>query len=185
MNNPLKKITALAKAIKKRFPTKHDKWTDYVKEASKLIKTKEGRKQLNARMNKTSEKVNDIVAEAIVKKYLGSRKKATKKRTIKKKANARHFLKGTDTEKIHKDVKSHNLKINFFSGLKKIKGEAHKSKYYITYKRHGIEHIEYYNKLPKGYYKGMDRILYIQTWDDVGTILTPIKYTKNNLPVKK
>ena len=105
MYNPLRKIITLAKELKKRYPNKHDKWTDYVKDASKQIKT--GKKT-----NGIKDKVyalEDTVTKGIVKHYLG-KKKATKKRVIKKKRK----ISGT----LHKDVKSHNLKINFFSGTR-------------------------------------------------------------------
>lgn len=40
MNTTLQKIVSKAKALKKSAPNKFAKWTDYVKEASKDIKTK-------------------------------------------------------------------------------------------------------------------------------------------------
>ena len=104
MYNPLRKITTLAKELKKRYPNKHDKWTDYVKDASKQIKT--GKKT-----NGIKDKVyalEDTVTKGIVKHYLG-KKKATKKKVMKKKSKI--------SGELHKDVKSHNLKINFFSGV--------------------------------------------------------------------
>jgi hypothetical protein len=71
------------------------------------------------------------------------------------------------------------------SGIKKISGIPHKAKYYIKTKKNGIEHIEYFDKMPQGYYKGMDRILYLTRFEDSGTVLTPIRYAKNDKEVKK
>ena len=71
-------------------------------------------------------------------------------------------------------------------GLKKISGvPPHKAKYFIEFMYQGIERTEYFDKLPKGVYKGDNKILYLMKLSDEGTILTPLLYTKNNLPVKK
>lgn len=86
---------------------------------------------------------------------------------------------------MHTDTKSHNVNIRVVSGLSKIIGVPHKAKYYISTKKQGVKHIEYFDKLPKGYYKGMDKILYIMRLEDAGTVLTPIRHVKNDLPVKK
>jgi len=79
----------------------------------------------------------------------------------------------------HTDTKSHNVNIRVVSGI------PHKAKYFISTKNNGVEKIEYFTKLPKGYYKGMDGILYLTRFDDAGTVLTPIRSVKNNNPVKK
>ena len=39
--------------------------------------------------------------------------------------------------------------------------------------------------LPKGYYKGKDRIIYVMKYTDKGTSLVPVKHTYNNQFVKK
>lgn len=71
-------------------------------------------------------------------------------------------------------------------GLKKISGVApHKAKYYIEFMHQGIERTEYFDKLPKGVYKGENKILYVMKLTDKGTSLIPLLFTKNNLPVKK
>lgn len=71
-------------------------------------------------------------------------------------------------------------------GLKKISGVApHKAKYFIEFMHQGIERTEYFDKLPKGVYKGENKILYVMKLTDKGTSLLPLLYTKNNLPVKK
>lgn len=119
MRNPLKRITTLAKEIKKKFPGKHERWTDYVKEASKLIKTKEGRKELKKGIEKTTDRADELVSKAIVKHYLG--KKMKRKSKPKKKASS-----------YHKDTKSHNVRINVVSGIKNFKD-------YKVYKNHIID----------------------------------------------
>ena len=93
--------------------------------------------------------------------------------------------KGKRTSEMHTDTKSHNVNIRVMSGIKKISGVPHKAKYYIKTKKNGIEHIEYFDKMPQGYYKGMDRILYLTRFEDAGTVLTPIRYAKNDKEVKK
>jgi len=85
----------------------------------------------------------------------------------------------------HKDTKSHNVNIRVVSGLSKIIGVPHKAKYYIITKKQGVKHIEYFDKLPKDYYKGMSQTLYLMRLEDSGTVLTPIRHVKNDLPVKK
>lgn len=91
MKNKLTEIINRAKKLRKDFPNKFSKWTDYVKAAAK---------------EKASRGVKAVKKAA---------KKKIKKTLIK--ASRSHFLKGTDVERTHKDVKSHNLKINFFSGM--------------------------------------------------------------------
>jgi len=71
------------------------------------------------------------------------------------------------------------------SGLYKIIGKVY-NKYYIEY-IHPNEYKsrEYFNLLPKNYYKGKDRILYISKLTNKGTALIPLKYTKNDKLIKK
>jgi hypothetical protein len=71
------------------------------------------------------------------------------------------------------------------SGLSKITGVPHKAKYYIKYKQNSVDRVEYFDKLPKGYYKGMDRILYVMRFTDSGTSLIPIRNVKNDNSIKK
>lgn len=85
----------------------------------------------------------------------------------------------------HKDTKSHNVNIRVVSGLSKITGIPHKGKYYIDYKKNGVSYIDYFDKLPNGYYKGMDRVLYKSMLTDYGTTLVPIRNVKTGKPVKK
>jgi hypothetical protein len=102
-------------------------------------------------------------------------------RKVKAKRKQRAKLSG----EYHKDIKSHNTKINVFSGLTKINGQPNKAKFYIEYKKAGHNVIEYFEKLPKDKYKGSDRIIYVMRWTDTGTALIPLKNFKSNLIVKK
>ena len=74
---------------------------------------------------------------------------------------------------------------HMMSGLHKIVGKVD-GKYYIEYTTDmGYKKIEFFNKLPKGYYKGMDRTIYVTKLTNYGTSLIPVKYTNNNKDVKK
>lgn len=61
MNTTLKKIVAKAKELKKQAPNKFAKWTDYVKEASKTIKTKS--KPVVKKAKKIVKKVSKKIGE--------------------------------------------------------------------------------------------------------------------------
>lgn len=87
----LEKIVKAAKALKKKYPNKYSKWTDYVKAASKTVKP--------------VKKVG-----AVKKKATSKKKVAPKKAAPKKKAAPRSS---------HKDTKSHNVNIRVVSGLSK------------------------------------------------------------------
>ena len=132
------------------------KWTDAVKKASKLVKP-------------TAKKAAPK-KRAVAKKVSGVKKRAPKKTAVKK----------------HKDTKSHNVNIRVISGLSKIIGVPHKSKYYITYKKFETKYNEYFDKLPKDrYLSPSDRIVYVMRNTDNGTALVPLRYTKNEMFVKK
>lgn len=123
------------------------------------------------------------------------KKKAAKKAAPKKAAKkvARKVIKkaapkkvARKVESVHKDTKSHNVNIRVISGLSKIIGIPHKSKYYITYKKFETKYNEYFDKLPKDrYLSPSDRIVYIMRNTDNGTALVPLRYTKNETFVKK
>lgn len=85
----LEKIVKAAKALKKKYPNKYSKWTDYVKAASKTVKP--------------VKKVG-----AVKKKATSKKKVAPKKAAPKKKAAPRSS---------HKDTKSHNVNIRVVSGI--------------------------------------------------------------------
>jgi len=88
----LQLIIKKAKALKTAAPKKYAKWTDYVKAASATIKPKK---------------------KATVS---GVKKKAVTKKVVKKAAPKKATKKATS---IHKDTKSHNVRINVLSGLNK------------------------------------------------------------------
>ncbi len=155
-------MTAKQKAARAKFKA-------IVKEASKLRKKNPKLTQAQA--------VKQAWAISYGKKRAGvaAVKKKAAKKVVKKKA----------TTSVHKDTKSHNVNIRVMSGIAKITGVPHKAKYYIKYKQNSIDRVEYFDKLPKGYYKGMDRILYVMRFTDSGTALIPIKNVKNDNSIKK
>jgi len=124
-------------------------------------------------------------ALALIKKH--GKKIGTIKRkvAIKKKPSEQSIL-----NKIH--IVKHNVEKldeaqhkHMMSGLHKIVGSV-SGKYYINYTTDsGYKKMEFFNKLPKGYYKGKDRVLYVTRLTHNGTSLIPIKYTDNNKEVKK
>ena len=76
--------------------------------------------------------------------------------------------------------------IRKLSGLSRIIGTPHKSKYYIKYKTETQENkIEYFDKLPKGIYYGSDKIAYLMRLTNVGTALIPLHKSANDKPHKK
>ena len=89
----LQLIIKKAKALRKAAPNKYSKWTDYVKAASATIKPKK----------KTT--VSGVKKKAAPKK--AAAKKAVKKAAPKKATS------------IHRDSKSHNVRINVVSGIGK------------------------------------------------------------------
>ena len=157
-------MTAKQRAARAKFKA-------VVKEASKLRKKNPKLTQAQA--------VKQAWAISYSKKRagVGATKKATPTKVKAKKSKR--------TSEMHTDTKSHNVNIRVMSGLSKITGIPHKAKYFIKYKRAGVDQIEYFDRLPKGYYKGTDRILYMMKNTDSGTALVPIKNVKNDKIVKK
>ena len=127
-------------------------------------------------------------AQAVKQAFAISYSKAGKKKVgaaPKKKAPTKVKAKKSRSTEMHTDTKSHNVNIRVMSGLSKITGVPHKAKYYIKYKQNSVDRVEYFDKLPKGYYKGMDRILYVMRFTDSGTSLIPIRNVKNDNSIKK
>jgi hypothetical protein len=113
-------------------------------------------------------------------------KKAAPKKAAKKKVSEKQVL-----NKIHK-VKDQVSQLDelqhkhMLSGLKKIVGIPHKAKYYISYTTdNGIKKVEYFEKLPTGRYKGMDRVIYLTRLTNSGTSLIPVKLTSTDKELKK
>jgi len=120
------------------------------------------------------------VKKAAKKKAVGSVKKKAAKKVARKKVGV---VKKATT--MHKDTKSHNVRISVMSGLHEIVGKV-TGKYYIDYTTDsGYKKMEFFDKLPKGYYKGMDRTIYVTRLTNYGTSLIPVRYTDNNKDVKK
>jgi len=158
-------MTAKQKAARAKFKA-------IVKEAGKLRKKNPSLTQAQA--------VKQAWAISYGKKRAGVG--ATKKKSTPTKVKAK---KSKRTSEMHTDTKSHNVNIRVMSGLSKITGVPHKAKYYIKYKQNSVDRVEYFDKLPKGYYKGMDRILYVMRFTDSGTSLIPIRNVKNDNSIKK
>jgi hypothetical protein len=89
----LQLIIKKAQALRKASPKKFAKWTDYVKAASATIKPKK-----------------KATVGAIKKKAI---KKAATKKVVKKAATKK-------ATSIHKDTKSHNVRISVVSGLNEL-----------------------------------------------------------------
>jgi len=149
------------------------KFKAVVKEAAKLRKKNPKLTQAQA--------VKQAFAISYSKERKGEKLGAVKKKSATKvKATKR---KGTE---MHTDTKSHNVNIRVVSGLSKITGTPHKSKYFIKYKIDNIQRMEYFDKLPKDrYVSPSERIVYLMRNTDNGTALVPLRFTKNDLFVKK
>jgi hypothetical protein len=128
-------------------------------------------------------------AQAVKQAFAISYSKAGKKKVgaaPKKKAATKVKAKKSRSTEMHTDTKSHNVNIRVMSGLSKITGTPHKSKYFIKYKIDNIQRMEYFDKLPKDrYVSPSERIVYLMRNTDNGTALVPLRFTKNDLFVKK
>lgn len=104
----LEKIVKAAKALRKKYPNKYSKWTDYIKAASKQVSGFEG---VSRKGDKTtvhySKKGPATKKKAAPKKATQSTLFGVKKAAPKKKA---------PTRSSHKDTKSHNVNIRVVSG---------------------------------------------------------------------
>jgi hypothetical protein len=160
----LQSIIKEAKAIRKKSPK--IEWKKAVAQASAIYASKH--------KGKSPVGKKKAVKKAAKKKAVGLIKKKITKKVARKKATT-----------MHKDTKSHNVKISVMSGLHKIVGKV-TGKYYIDYTTDsGYKKMEFFDKLPKGYYKGMDRTIYVTRLTNYGTSLIPVRYTDNNKDVKK
>jgi hypothetical protein len=115
---PLKWIVNEAKKLKKQYPHRFKKWTDYVAQASAIYASKHKGKSPVGKKRKVS----------------GVTKKAAKKKVIKKSVLRKKAVKKSPARMLHKDTNSHNVKISVMSGIGAIKsaGLTHlKNKYGI------------------------------------------------------
>lgn len=105
----LEKIVKAAKALRKKYPNKYNKWTDYIKAASKQVAGFEG---VSRKGDKTtvhySKKSPATKKKAAPKKATQTTLFGVKKAAPKKKAPERSS---------HKDTKSHNVNIRVVSGV--------------------------------------------------------------------
>lgn len=119
----LQLIIKKAKALKAAAPKKYAKWTDYVKAASATIKPKK-----------------KATVSGIKKK--AAPKKAAAKKVIRKKAAPK---KATS---IHKDSKSHNVKISVMSGTER--NDAERVLFEIEYWQKVLDKLRNEYKTPAG-----------------------------------
>jgi hypothetical protein len=180
----IQKISQEAKRIYKANPELT--WRECIKKASLLYTKKKKNaivkkvKSIPTKAKKVAVKKAKAGAKSIIKKLYESKILNGTKAVAKKKA-----VKKSPARSMHKDTKSHNVNIRVMSGLRKIIGMPHKSKYYIDYKKNGILIYEYFDKLPKDKYKGMDGTYYLTRLTDYGTSLIPLINSKTNKSVKK
>jgi ribosomal protein L34E len=100
----LQKIVKEAKALRKKYPKKYAKWTDYVKAASKKIS---GLDKVTKTGNKTT--------VHYTKKAPATKKKAAPKKTVQ--SSLFGVKKKAAPRSSHKDTKSHNVNIRVVSGV--------------------------------------------------------------------
>jgi hypothetical protein len=99
---PLKWIVNEAKKLKKQYPHRFKKWTDYVAQASAIYASKHKGKSPVGKKHKVS----------------GITKKAAKKKVVKKSVLRKKAVKKSPARMLHKDTKSHNVNIRVMSGVK-------------------------------------------------------------------
>jgi len=105
----LQKIVAKAKSLKKSYP--NTKWTDLIKKASKLVTpAKKSVSGIKRTIVKKSAPAIPLIKKRIVSKsdfaMAGIKKKKATKKAIKK----------SPARSMHKDTKSHNVRISVMSG---------------------------------------------------------------------
>jgi len=136
---------------------------------------------------------NNYYSKKVVKKKSAPKKKVAKKKLTRidydkrfqaKKPGKRKSASG-NTYYENRENRSDKGKLLGIGQLTKIIGSV-SGKYYIEYmSENGYKKMEFFNKFPKGYYKGMDRIIYVTRLSNGGTALIPLKYSDNNKDVKK
>ena len=178
----LQVIIKEAKAIRKKSPKME--WKKAVAQASAIYASKHKGKSPVGKKHAVKKKAAKKVAKKkAVGKYVKTVRKGKVTDVIYKRKKIGAVKKSATT--MHKDTKSHNVKISVMSGLHKIVGKV-TGKYYIDYTTdNGYKKMEFFDKLPKGYYKGMDRTIYVTRLTNYGTSLIPVRYTDNNKDVKK
>ena len=95
-------IVKEAKSLKKSYPKRFTKWTDYVKQASAIYASKhKGKSPIGKK-----KVIKKVAVKKAAKKKVGVIKKKAVKKTISKKPIS-----------THKDTKSHNVNIKVVSGI--------------------------------------------------------------------
>lgn len=134
-------IIAEAKKLKKQFPNKFTKWTDYVKEASKVYRDKNksqaskkiGKINTYGMFSKEGNKEVNIITKNAIKQKLSWDKVLNKLVILSKKYpeaidtdvreivynDLKYLHKKITGTKTHKDTKSHNVNIKVVSGTLK------------------------------------------------------------------
>jgi len=158
-------------------------------EAKKDLKRLESNSKKSGKYKKDFYRITHINTGKTVGKKIGySKVRLDQEKGITKvlKNTPKTLFPYTAKEKIVKAGKKYfDEQAKKISGLHKIVGNI-SSKYYIDYiTDQGYKKMEFFNKLPKGYYKGTDRIIYITRLTKGGTALIPIKNTNNDKILKK
>jgi hypothetical protein len=127
----LKWIVKEAKAIKKAYPNRFAKWTDYVAQASAIYSKKHkgvspvGKKKV-VKKRATKKKISGVKDSKLIKKELAKKnlkmphgyETTTRKRKISGvKKSATKKAKKIVPKSLHKDTKSHNVNIRVMSGI--------------------------------------------------------------------
>lgn len=120
----LQKIVTAAKKLKKQYPNRYSKWTDYIKAASKEIK-KPGKKIADVNVTYRSKKEADYLVE---RKKNGRFKGTVRLAGVKKKPAAKHTDKGSHNTNIKVVSGTNNF---YISQLKTLTNEIDQTKKYI------------------------------------------------------
>jgi hypothetical protein len=164
----LQSILKEAKSLRKQYPKRYSKWTDYVKQASAIYASKhKGKSPVGKK--KSAKKVG------VVKHKKVAKKKISEQGILNRIHKVKH-----DVERLDEAQHKHMM-----SGLTKIIGKIY-NKYYIQYMHeNGYKCREYYNKYPTNRYVGVDGYIYVPKLTQGGTSLVALKHSKSDKQVKK
>jgi hypothetical protein len=136
---PLKWIVNEAKKLKKQYPNRFKKWTDYVAQASAIYASKHKGKSPVGKKHKVS----------------GVTKKAAKKKVVKKSVLRKKAVKKSSARMLHKDTKSHNVNIRVMSGMGAISDEIiHTIKLYDKKREYHEKEYKKWKENAKHYGRG-------------------------------
>jgi len=135
-------IVKEAKAIKKKYPKRFSKWTEYVAQASAIYASKHKGKSPVGKKKAAPKKA--------AKKKVGAapKKKAAPKKVVKKVAKKAAPKKSVS---LHKDTKSHNVNIRVMSGYKKIGNldEINKGDILVSHWGYDQTNVDFYTVIKK------------------------------------